>query len=155
MELASLLLTSLRRRLRSRGTLVSRFRRLFLAVLATTVPASLLPASLRAQSLEGCTEKVSAQIRVDAGHPWRPPFGVARVGAPPVAHVELISEPTAYREYYVVAFLSVDVGRSGLSLSLFGTNLTDTSYFTAGFASNPLNDCVSMAPPREWGLSAQ
>ena len=66
--------------------------------------ALLLTLPLPAQPLEGCTEKVSAQIRVDSGHPWKPPFGIDRVGAPPVAHVALATRQATKREYYLMAY---------------------------------------------------
>ena len=66
--------------------------------------ALLLTFPLPAQPLEGCTEKVSAQIRVDSGHPWKPPFGADRVGAPPVAHVALATQQATKREYHLMAY---------------------------------------------------
>jgi hypothetical protein len=66
--------------------------------------ALLLTFPLPAQPLEGCTEKVSAQIRVDSGHPWKPPFGADRVGAPPVAHVALATQKATKREYHLMAY---------------------------------------------------
>src|SRR5262245_5855837 len=51
-----------------------------------------------------CIEKVSAKIRVDQGHPWRPPFGVDRVGAPISVHVELTADKRRQREYDVAAY---------------------------------------------------
>ena len=56
------------------------------------------------------------------------------------------------------ARLTVDMHPTGLSLSVFGTNLTGTQYFTAG--NDQTNQAfgwafVDEAPPREWGVSAE
>jgi hypothetical protein len=32
--------------------------------------------------LDHCEEKAAAQIRLESQHPWRPPFGLERVGQP-------------------------------------------------------------------------
>ncbi|HVZ64561.1 MAG TPA: hypothetical protein VG936_08315 [Lacunisphaera sp.] len=44
------------------------------------------------------------RIIVDSGHPWRPPFGLDRVGAPLQVHVELPSAPDPNRQYVVAAY---------------------------------------------------
>ncbi|HVZ64570.1 MAG TPA: hypothetical protein VG936_08360 [Lacunisphaera sp.] len=65
------------------------------------IVAASLPAA-RAQTSDGCKEKVTAQLRVDTGNPARPPFGLERVGAAPVVHVRLDAEQPPRREYFVV-----------------------------------------------------
>jgi len=62
----------------------------------------LLP--LLAQAEGSCQEKVSAEIRVDQGHPWTAPFGVDRVGSPLMAHVELTAEQAPLHEYDLIAY---------------------------------------------------
>jgi hypothetical protein len=57
-----------------------------------------------AQEKDTCEESVTAKLRVDTGNPWRPPFGLERVGAPPVVHVELETAQPLQREYSVVAY---------------------------------------------------
>jgi hypothetical protein len=57
-----------------------------------------------AQTPDICQEKVTARLRVDAGNPWRPPFGLDRVGAQPVVHVELTAGQPLRREYSVVTY---------------------------------------------------
>ncbi len=37
---------------------------------------------------QDCGELVVARIRLDPGHPWRPPFGLERVGKPITAWAE-------------------------------------------------------------------
>lgn len=52
-----------------------------------------------------CGALTSAQIRVDSGHPWRPPFGIDRVGAPLIAHIEITGNKDALqRSYYVTSY---------------------------------------------------
>ena len=73
-------------------------------VIGFALSGVLLTFRLPAQPLESCSEKVSAQIRVDSGHPWKPPFGADRVGAPPVAHVALATRQATKREYDLMAY---------------------------------------------------
>jgi hypothetical protein len=63
-----------------------------------------LPLRLLAQTPNDCDEQVSPQIRVDSGHPWRPPFGLERVGAPIGVRVELVAEQALRNEYSLVAY---------------------------------------------------
>jgi hypothetical protein len=62
------------------------------------------PIVLVAQEQDGCGEKVSVKLHVDQGHPWRPPFGVSRVGSPIVVHVELTADKPPQGEYYLRAY---------------------------------------------------
>lgn len=65
---------------------------------------------------EDCAESVVARIRVDPGHPWRPPFGLERVGKPLTVNIELKSEKRPEREYSVVSYLDgKEVGRHALT----------------------------------------
>ena len=59
---------------------------------------------LLAQTRDGCDEKVTALIRVDSGHPWRPPFGLERVGRPLALHVEITAEHSPLREYFLAGY---------------------------------------------------
>lgn len=61
-------------------------------------------ASLAAQQRDGCDEKVTPRIQVDAGHPWRPPFGLERIGRPLAVQVELVSEHSPLREYFLAGY---------------------------------------------------
>ncbi|PYV25677.1 MAG: hypothetical protein DMG24_08760 [Acidobacteria bacterium] len=61
---------------------------------------------------DDCAEQVAAQVRVDAGHPWRPPFGLDRVGQPLTVLVEVTADKPLVREYSLVAYLRKrEVGR--------------------------------------------
>ena len=57
-----------------------------------------------AQKSDTNAEKVPFRIIVDTGHPWRPPFGIDRVGAPLEAHVELATKPESDRTFFVAAY---------------------------------------------------
>ena len=70
--------------------------------LAWCALACLAPA-LPAQVPDAGAGGAGPRIIVDSGHPWRPPFGLDRVGAPLQAHVELPTEPAKDREYFVTA----------------------------------------------------
>lgn len=59
---------------------------------------------LLAQAPHECAEQVQAKLRVDQGHPWRPPFGLDRVGALPIVQVALAAEQRPRGEYFIVAY---------------------------------------------------
>jgi len=69
-----------------------------------------------------------------------------------VANTALITE----RGYGLLnARLSYTLANRGITLSLFGTNLTDARYFVSGNASSAFGLAeVSYGRPREWGVSA-
>ncbi len=74
--------------------------------------------SLPLLGLDPCDETVTAQIRLETQHPWRPPFGVDRVGQPLTAVVEVVSENRPYREYWLTAFLDgKEIDRQVFNLS--------------------------------------
>jgi hypothetical protein len=82
----------------------------------------------------GCTRPISAQIRVDSGHPWRPPFGLERVGGPIAVHVELIGQPQPAEEYAVAAYRGgQEIERHSLRI----TGVTLPPVGTAQFALLP------------------
>jgi hypothetical protein len=51
-----------------------------------------------------CPERVTAQIRLEPHHPWRPPFDLERIGQGFTAVVELQSEERPLREYWLSAY---------------------------------------------------
>ena len=74
---------------------------------AASAAAMLLLASciLPAQPAgDACADKVVPRLRMDAGHPWRPPFGLDRVGRPVVAVVELSSDHRPMRDYFLAGY---------------------------------------------------
>jgi hypothetical protein len=72
-----------------------------LALFACLLSFSLLAAP-RAASAEA---NPAARIRIDPGHPWRPPFGLDRVGRPLTAVVEIYSVPSSTRAFSVTGYL--------------------------------------------------
>jgi len=57
-------------------------------------------------------------MRVDRGHPWRPPFGLDRIGQPLRAVVEIASDRPPRPEYAVVAYLrGKETARTVLTLT--------------------------------------
>ena len=56
-------------------------------------------------SQEDCGESVVAKIRIDPGHPWRPPFGLERVGKPITAWAAIKSDQRPSREYFLVGYV--------------------------------------------------
>src|SRR5947207_3284251 len=81
-----------------------------------------------------CEEKVTSNIRIDPGHPWRPPFGLDRVGKTLTAVVELGSATRPEREYYLAGF------RDGHELERHVLNLSqgkDSFHATISLGSHP------------------
>ena len=98
----------------SRWTTMRRIlsHRAFLLLLSAPTCSPLLLAA------DKCDEKVTAQIRLESQHPWRPPFGLERVGQPITAVVEVASEERPYREYGLAAFVEgKEVERQLLNLA--------------------------------------
>jgi hypothetical protein len=92
----------------------------------------LLTIPLAAQQRDGCDEKVRPQIRVDPGHPWRPPFGVDRIGRPLAVHVELAAEHSPLREYYLAGYRGgKETERRLLNVMRGKSPFADTSEFTS------------------------
>ena len=52
-----------------------------------------------------CQEQVNAQIRLESPHPWRPPFGLERVGQGFTAVTEIHSDTRPLREYWLASYL--------------------------------------------------
>ena len=48
---------------------------------------------------------MEAKIHVNSGHPWRPPFGLERVGRPLTVTVEIASDKQLSREYWLAGYL--------------------------------------------------
>jgi hypothetical protein len=70
------------------------------------------------KAAETCGPKPPVQIRVDTGHPWRPPFGLERVGRPLLVTAEITSVDRPTREYSLVGYLDgKTIGRFALALS--------------------------------------
>ena len=76
----------------------------------------------------------AVQIRVDEGHPWRPPFGLQRIGRPLLVTVEVAGPPEPATEYTLVA------RRDGQALSRSVLQLTNQSPATCQVAARALAD---------------
>jgi len=77
--------------------------------------------TLKAAWLQGripCEEQVTAKVRLDPGHPWRPPFGLDRVGKPVIAIVDLRANARPIREYYLAGL------RNGTALERHALNIS-------------------------------
>ena len=60
----------------------------------------------------------AVRIRVGEGHPWRPPFGLQRVGRPLLVTVEIAAVPEPAPEYLVIARRGAqELGRHTLALT--------------------------------------
>ncbi len=89
-------------------------RKAMLPLLALLFSTAVIPS----RAAESCGENPPARIRVDAGHPWRPPFGLERVGKRLAVVAEITSENLPVREYSLVGFLEgKEIGRYALALS--------------------------------------
>jgi hypothetical protein len=79
---------------------------------------------------ESCVEAVVAKVGIDLGHPWRPPFGLDKVGQPVTAVVEISSDQRPALEYTLVGYLNgKELGRYVLNLRSEKTKLTDSVRF--------------------------
>jgi hypothetical protein len=67
-------------------------------------PTRTLPSASPSIDANDCAKDARARIEVDQGHPWRPPFGVDRVGGLPIAHVMIGGPAARGAEYYLVAY---------------------------------------------------
>ncbi|MBM3804702.1 MAG: hypothetical protein FJW26_20600 [Acidimicrobiia bacterium] len=52
-----------------------------------------------------CDEKVTAAVRFPSHHPWRPPFGLERIGQPLKVVVEFKPAERPYREYSLASYV--------------------------------------------------
>lgn len=72
-----------------------------------------LAAALPAQQPKNCGVTEPVEIHVDRGHPWRPPYGLGRIGAPAVVHVQITGGLCG--EYEVLAYRKgSEIGRQSL-----------------------------------------
>jgi len=61
--------------------------------------------TLSAIAIEDRSEEGVAHIRIDPGHPWRPPFGLERVGQPLAVKVEINSAAPSAQKYSLTGYL--------------------------------------------------
>jgi hypothetical protein len=85
------------------------------ASLFLTLCAALVPL---ANGAEPAAERPTCRIRLDAGHPWRPPFGPERIGRPLVVMVEIASDRQPPPECVLVGYVqNNEIARSPLTLA--------------------------------------
>src|SRR6266487_5885286 len=60
--------------------------------------------TLPALAIEDRSEEELAHIRIDPGHPWRPPFGLERVGQPLTLRVEINSAAPGAQKYSLTGY---------------------------------------------------
>lgn len=84
------------------------------------VLASCIPATLLAQPFSGCDQNIGAVFSIDEGHPWQPPFGLDRIGQPPIVRVDFTTpENSPVREYSVVGYAGgKELERHGITIAL-------------------------------------
>ena len=69
-----------------------------------------------ALAVQGTASAEVVRMRVEPGHPWRPPFGLDRLGRPLDAVVEVPSGPMPAGEYVVVGYREgKEVSRQGVA----------------------------------------
>ena len=73
---------------------------------------------LQFRNADGADQQMpAARIRIDPGHPWRPPFGLDRIGRPLNVVVEVVADPKL-SEYTLVGYLKgKEIARSPLSIA--------------------------------------
>jgi hypothetical protein len=81
-------------------------------------------------AVDSPAEQPSGWIRVDPGHPWRPPFGLERVGQPLTAVVEILGDNRPV-EYVLVGY------RQGKETSRTALTLTGRSPYICRIAVDP------------------
>ena len=97
---------------------IERANRVDGAILVVLLAAFTLASAPRVQAADVPAKKPAAQIRVDPGHPWRPPFGLDRIGRPLTAVVEIATERQPALRYALIAYRDAkETARSVLSLS--------------------------------------
>jgi hypothetical protein len=78
---------------------------------------ALLAAVPALAAVERADEPPALRLRVEPGHPWRPPFGLERVGGPVTAVVEATARPAAREHTLVVLREGREIRRHALQFS--------------------------------------
>jgi hypothetical protein len=90
---------------------------------------------LAAQSGD-CEGSVTAELRLVQQHPWRPPFGIERIGQPTTVAADLPVRERPYREFWLASFAAgKEVDRQMLTLSPSASKTSFTGQAT--FARYP------------------
>lgn len=79
---------------------------------------------------DDCNEQVKSQIQIHPDHPWRPPFGLDRIGQPLRVTANITAGHRLLREYSLVGYLKgKEVDRQLLHLRYKTPYFTDTASF--------------------------
>lgn len=77
---------------------------------------------------DDCNEQVKGQIQIHPDHPWRPPFGLDRIGQPFRVRVNITADHRPLREYSLVGYLKgKEVDRQLLHLQYKAPYFADTA----------------------------
>jgi hypothetical protein len=87
-------------------------RQLFIGSILYVGLALVLP-----YSAVGAVDAPQARIRVEQSHPWRPPFGLERIGQPLVAAVELDAIPRSHTFTLIAYRRGQEIARQTLTLT--------------------------------------
>jgi hypothetical protein len=103
----------------------------WLAVLAVVTGGPISSQIARAEDVNADDPGPPARIRIDEGHPWRPPFDLDRIGWPLQAVVELSSQHEPSSKYTLVAL------RDGKELSRTPLQFADSPPWNCQVSLNP------------------
>jgi hypothetical protein len=94
----------------------SRWRKLTVAMVALGVFH--LGVTFAASAADGGPAEPACRIRLEPGHPWRPPFGLERAGRPLAAVVEIATDRQPPPECVLVGYReNKEIARKGLTLT--------------------------------------
>lgn len=83
-----------------------------------------------------CEGSITAELRLVQQHPWRPPFGLERIGQPTIVTADLPVRESPYREFWLASFVAgKEVDRQMLTLNASASKTSFTGQ--AGFARYP------------------
>lgn len=93
-----------------------------------------MPATLFCQPSEGCDNEIAAVFSIDEGHPWQPPFGLDRIGRPPVVRVDFKTpEYSPVREYSLAGYRGgKEIERHPITIAL-----TNPPPYSVTFSARP------------------
>ena len=78
--------------------------------------APALVACLSVRADDGSKSEVAYRLILDRGHPWRPPFGLDRVGRPPAVVVQASDRPAGAGPILAVLKRGKEIGRQAVAV---------------------------------------
>ncbi len=97
----------------------------------------------------GAEPQPPARIDLDTGHPWRPPFGLQRVGRPLLVNVEITTPAASDTAYTLIA------RRGGQELGRFALDLAGRSPAVCQVALNPWPTDVAVVAQQAGGEAVE